>query len=82
MRAKIILSYKNQKVAKAISDAISPDNIRTYKNLLVETCRISNEVLTFIEYREDNQDSFQSTINDLLSCVSIAERSCKAIIKI
>jgi len=82
MRVKIILNYKNQKVAKAISDAISPDNIRTYENLLVETCRKSNQVSTLIEYKGDNQDSFQSTINDLLSCVSVAERSCKAIIKI
>jgi len=74
MEAKIILVYEDQKEAKAVSEAISPDNIKVPKNLSVETSRAENRVETLINYEGENLRTLLSTIDDLLSSVSIAEK--------
>jgi len=81
MEARITLSYRSQKYAKAILDAVSPDNIKTPKNLLVKTIRKNNRVSTSIIYEGENIMTFLSTINDFLSCVSAAEKSLSAVKK-
>ncbi len=81
MEAEITLFYESPKLAKAISDAVSPDNIRATKNLSIKTYSKSSRVVTFIEYSGDNIMTFLSTIDDLLSCVSGAEKTFRAIKK-
>ena len=80
MKVNILILYKKQKEAKVISDAVSPDNIIIYEKLSIKTHQVNNQVSTLIEYKGKNIVSFQSTINDLLSCVSVAERAYKATI--
>ena len=75
MEARISLVYEDQREAKAVSEAVSPDNIKTPKNLLVETSRIDNLVVTSIRYDGDNLMTFSSTIEDFLRCVSVAEKT-------
>ena len=74
MEAKIILVYEDQKEAKAVSEAISPDNIKTPKNLSVATSWVKNRVETSIKYDGENLMTILSTIDDLLSSVSVAEK--------
>jgi len=82
VEARIILIYEDQKEAKAVSEAISPDNIKTPKRLFVETTRTNNRVETSIRYDGDNMMTFLSTIDDLLSCVSVAEKTFSTIKKL
>ncbi len=74
MEAKIILTYENEREAKTVSQAVSPDNLKTPKNLHVKTADTENQVVTTIYYEEDNLMTFASTIDDLLSCVTTAEK--------
>jgi len=74
MEAKIILVYEDQKEAKAVSEAISPDNSKTPKNLSVATSWVKNRVETSIKYDGENLMTMLSTIDDLLSSVSVAEK--------
>lgn len=75
MEARISLFYRDQREAKAVSEAVSPDNTKTPENLSVHTSAIDNSVVTSIEYEGDNLMTFLSTIDDLLSCVSVAEKA-------
>jgi len=79
MEAKISLVYRDKRKAKAILEALSPDNVDTPEGLLISTLAQNNEVITVIKYNGDNLFTLQSTIDDLLSCVSIAEKSISAL---
>jgi hypothetical protein len=74
LEAEIKLSYNDVKEAKAVTDAVSPDNIDVPLGLFVKTERRGSNVFTQISC-QTKLKTFLSTIDDLLSCVSIAERS-------
>jgi len=74
LEAKITLSYKNEREAEAVEKAVSPDNIKVPLGLFVKTTRRKSKVFTTIEC-ETKLETFMATIDDLLSCVSIAEKA-------
>jgi len=81
VEAKIRLVYSDQLEAKSVAEAISPDNVKTPRCLTVKTSRIGNSVVTLIKYEDDNLMTFMATIDDLLSCVSVAERALSTVRK-
>lgn len=74
MEARIRLSYKNEREAEAVAKAVSPDNVEIPQGLFIKTTRRESEVFTKIEC-ETKLATFIATIDDLLSCVSIAEKA-------
>lgn len=74
MQAEIHLFYENQRDAESVAKAVSPDNIEVPLGLSVETLRERSEVLTKVECKTRLQ-TFIATLDDLLSCVSVAEKS-------
>ncbi len=78
MEATITLEYDDEKIAQAIAEAVSPDNLKTPVGLKVETARDSCRVITLISC-DDKLATFTATIDDLLFCVSTAEKSLGAI---
>ena len=74
MEAKIKLSYKNEREAEAVEKAVSPDNVKVPAGLFVKTVRRGSKVFTTIEC-ETRLETFMATIDDLLSCVSVAEKA-------
>ena len=74
MEAEIRLSYKNQREAQAVAKAVSPDNVEVPSGLLIETVRNGSEVLTTIEC-QTKLATLIATIDDLLACVSVAEKT-------
>lgn len=77
--ARIILLYEDEEEAKAISRSVSPDNLTCPEGLIVETWSSGTEVITTIEYNGENIATFLSTIDDLLSCISTAEKAINAV---
>ncbi len=75
METEIRLVYKDPKEAKAVSEAISPDNAETPSDLSVKTSWTEKTVTTTVRYDGDNIMTFISTIDDILSCVSVAEKA-------
>lgn len=75
LEAKITLSYENVRDAEAVAQAVSPDNLKVPLGLVVETKRRGSRVITLIKC-EKGLSTFIATIDDLLSCVSVAERTC------
>jgi hypothetical protein len=78
LEATITLEYKDEKTAKAVAQAVSPDNFKTPIGLHVETVRENNKVVTQIQC-ENKLATFTATIDDLLFSVSTAEKAVRII---
>ena len=76
MEAKIRLCYKNEREAEAVAKAVSPDNVEVPPGLYVKTVRNGSEVHTTVECQTRLQ-TLIATIDDLLACVSVAEKTFK-----
>jgi len=77
LKAEILLDYDNSIIAQAIAKAVSPDNTKTPKGLSVKTVSNGGKVVTTIDARRKFA-TFIATIDDLLFCVSIAEKTIQA----
>jgi hypothetical protein len=71
--AEISINYDSKKHAESVAKSVSPDNLRTPLGLEVETSYENMTVITKITSKK-NLETLLSTIDDLLSCVQIAER--------
>jgi hypothetical protein len=76
LEAEICLCYKNEREAQAVAQAVSPDNIEVPTGLSVETTTKGSEVCTTIQC-EKRLQTLIATIDDLLACVSVAEKAFK-----
>ncbi len=74
MQATITLEYDDGETAAAIANAVSPDNFKIPAGLSVKTTRKSRKVITQIAL-DGKIATFIATIDDLLFCVSTAERT-------
>lgn len=74
MEAEITLEYDDAKDAEAVTKAVSPDNFKVPPSLSIETTSMGNKVVTHIKCGR-KLPTFIATIDDLLFCVSIAEKT-------
>jgi tRNA threonylcarbamoyladenosine modification (KEOPS) complex Pcc1 subunit len=81
LEAEIALDYDDQRVAKAVAEAVSPDNFKTPKGLSVKTTWKDGRVFTRIKC-EGKLATFIATIDDLLFSVSTAEKTVQATIRL
>ena len=80
METKIVISYKNEKEAEVVAKAVSPDNIEIPSGLIIRTITEGSKVLTSVEC-QTGLKTLISTLDDLLSCISVAEKTFKLVIK-
>jgi hypothetical protein len=78
LEADISLAYKSDRQARAVADAVSPDNIKIPEGLTIKTEKQGRNVSTHIRCKS-SMLTFTATIDDLLAAVSIAERSISAV---
>ena len=81
MEAIVTLEYGDEKLAKAVANAVSPDNFKTPPKLSVKTVIEREKVITIIQC-EGKLATFTATIDDLLFNASIAEKALKVINKV
>lgn len=72
-----MLEYGDDKTARAIAEAVSPDNFKTPSGLFVKTIKRGRKVLTKVKCY-DKMTMFIATIDDFLFCISTAEKTLKA----
>ena len=80
MEATITLEYSDSKTADAVANAVSPDNFKTPPGLSIKTASKDSHVLTEIK-AEGKLSTFIATIDDLLLCVSTAEKTLRSVAK-
>ena len=78
VKATVTLEYADEKSAEAVADAVSPDNREVPVGLAVITVRKGFAVVTEIE-AETGFATFIATVDDLLFCVSTAEKALKIV---
>jgi tRNA threonylcarbamoyladenosine modification (KEOPS) complex Pcc1 subunit len=78
LEATLTLEYPDEKLAKAVAQAVSPDNFKTPPNLSVKTVLEKNRVVTMIQ-SEGKLATFTATVDDLLFSATTAEKTLKAI---
>lgn len=78
MQAEIALSYKSIKEAEAVAQAVSPDNLKVPQGLFIKTKKLGKKVITQITC-ETRFSTFVATVDDLLSAVSVAEKTISAV---
>jgi hypothetical protein len=74
LEAEIRLIYQNEREAEAVAKAVSPDNLEVPPGLQIETVRNGSDVLTTVECQTRLQ-TLIATLDDLLACVSVAEKT-------
>ena len=72
IKAELYFSYSSSKKAKSIVRSIAPDNLKTPFGLIIKTRRDIRRVAVKIVTIK-GVETLLSTINDLLSCIQIAE---------
>jgi len=77
LEAEISLLYKNEREAEAVAKAVSPDNVKVPPGLSINTVKRGSKVFTYVKC-ETKFQTFMATIDDLLCCVSIAEKALSA----
>lgn len=75
-----MLEYDEARMAEAVANAVSPDNFKTPVDLTVKTMLKEKKVLTRIVCKE-KLPTFIATVDDLLSCVSTAEKALLVALK-
>jgi len=81
LEAEIVLCYDDSESAKAVAEAVSPDNFKVPVGLTVKTVRRRNVVSTTVKCRKQFQ-TLIATIDDLLFSFSIAEKTLKTLKKV
>ena len=81
MEAQVTLEYVDEKTAKAVANAVSPDNFKTPIGLQIKTIREDAKVVTEIQC-ECKLATLTATIDDLLFSASTAEKTLNTIHKI
>ena len=79
VETRISLVYGGEREAEAILKSISPDNINLPKGLMIRTFTERRKLIALITYDGDNLLTLRSTIDDLLSCISVAEKTLSSL---
>jgi hypothetical protein len=74
LEATLTLEYDDAETAQAIAKAVSPDNLEVPAGLSVKTACKGNLVVSEIAL-EGKMATFIATVDDLLACVSAAEKA-------
>ena len=74
LEAELSLVYDSEQEAEAVVQAVAPDNLKVPIGLRVETER-NGSCLSAAVCCEKSLETFIATLDDLLACISVAERA-------
>ncbi len=78
LEAKLIFAYETEKEAETVVEAVSPDNAKVPQGLSVETVRSDYRLLALV-FCERSLETFLATLDDLLACISVAEKAYETV---
>lgn len=78
LRAEFSLVYGTEVEAEAVVKAVSPDNVKVPSGLSVETRRSNSRLLASVSC-EKTLETFIATLDDLLACISVAEKAFETV---
>ncbi|MDH5448768.1 MAG: KEOPS complex subunit Pcc1 [Candidatus Bathyarchaeota archaeon] len=78
LEARLSFAYETGREARAVVEAVSPDNVKTPQGLSVETVRSDCCLLALVRC-EKSFGTFLATLDDLLACISVAEKAFETV---
>jgi len=78
MRTRITVNFDSKREARAVADALAPDNVDASKQVRVKTVVRGKAVEASVNCR-GRLETFIATIDDLLSCMLAAEKTLHAV---
>lgn len=78
LEARLSFVYENEREAEAVVKAVSPDNVEVPPGLSVETIKSDCHLRAFV-HCEKSLETFIATLDDLLACISVAEKTFETI---
>ncbi|MEM3378526.1 MAG: KEOPS complex subunit Pcc1 [Candidatus Bathyarchaeia archaeon] len=78
LEAQITVEYGDEQTADAVAKAVSPDNFKAPSGLSITTIKKGKLVLSEVK-TEGSFATFLATIDDLLFCISTAEKALRII---
>jgi hypothetical protein len=78
LEAEFLFHYETRREAESIDRAISPDNIEIPHGLAIETKREKCLFRATVKC-EKTLNTFISTLDDLLACISVAEKTFQVV---
>lgn len=73
LQAEVSCEYKNESISQTVASSIRPDNLDAPENVKIKTTESGNRVKSEIEV-ENGIETMLNTLDDLLSCISTAEK--------
>lgn len=70
LELELTIDYDNEKIAKAVFEAVKPDNDHYVKSIK------KGKIICF-EMKAEDAGSLRNTADDLLACIKIAEDASK-----
>ncbi len=77
LEAEITIFYEDGEFARAIAEAVSPDNVKVPPGLYVKTENRGKSIWAYVKCKRGIK-TFIATVDDLLSAISMAEKTLKA----
>ncbi|MFP3985003.1 MAG: KEOPS complex subunit Pcc1 [Candidatus Bathyarchaeia archaeon] len=77
-KARLALIYESKRETKTVVRAVSPDNAKVPTGVTVETVKNNCQLLAVIRC-EKLLETFINTLDDLLACISVAEKAFEAV---
>ncbi len=74
LEAKLSFTYETERDAESVVKAVSPDNVKVPSGVTVTTTRDGSDLLGVVRC-EKPLPTFLATLDDLLACISVAERT-------
>jgi hypothetical protein len=81
LEAEVVLEYINKKIADAVANAVSPENLITPSCVSIKTNQEKKKVVTYLK-NNGGMHTFIATLDDLLFCVVCAETALNVVDKI
>ncbi len=78
LEATLSFVYGSELEAEAIVKAVSPDNRKAPRGLKVETAKSGTRLSALVLCRK-SLETFIATLDDLLACVSVAEKTLETV---
>ncbi len=78
MKAKLLFLYETRRESEAVVNAVSPDNVGPHSGLTVKTLRKANRLVATVHCTK-SLETFAATLDDLLACISVAEKAFAAV---
>jgi hypothetical protein len=72
--AELTLRYPDTETARAVADAVSPDNFQAPEGMKVKV-KVSNARIDIYIYCPKGVGSLISTLDDLMACLAAAEKA-------